>query len=352
MKPANLVIITGANGWLGKRLAGLLSARRFDHPALREMPSGLRLRCLILPDESGAVLGAPDGRIEVMRGDLRNPADCKVLCEDAAGALLIHTAGVIHPRRVKDFYSVNVDGARNLIHAAESAGVKRLVAVSSNSPAGCNPHPDHVFDEFSLDRPYMNYGRSKLLMEKLVGEAEKRGVLETAIVRPPWFYGPDQPARQSLFFSMIRAGKAPIVGSGDYPRSMSYIDNLCEGIMLAATIEAARGRTYWIADRRAYTMNEVVDTVERLLEHEFAIPVRHGRLRLPGIVSGIAQFADASLQSLGLYNSKIHVLSEMNKTICCSIAKAQRELGYDPRIALEEGMRRSLRWCVDKGLTI
>jgi nucleoside-diphosphate-sugar epimerase len=189
-------------------------------------------------------------------------------------------------------------------------------------------------------------------MEQAVKDAEKRGILQTVIIRPPWFYGPDQPARQSLFFSMIRAGKAPIVGSGDYPRSMSYIDNLCEGIMLAAVTEAARGQTYWIADRRPYTMNEVVDTVERLLEHEFSLPVRHKRMRLPGFVGGIAQLMDASLQSVGLYNSKVHVLSEMNKTICCSITKAQRELDYTPRVALEEGMRRSLQWCLDKGLKI
>jgi nucleoside-diphosphate-sugar epimerase len=337
---------------LGKRLAGLLSARRFDHPALCDLPPDLSLRCLILRDEDGAELASLGARVEVIRGDLRNPADCEALCEGASGAWLIHTAGVIHPRRVGDFYRINVDGARNLIHAAENAGIRRLVAVSSNSPAGCNPHQDHVFDEFSPDRPYMNYGRSKLLMEQAVKDAEKRGIVETVIVRPPWFYGPDQPPRQSLFFSMIREGKAPIVGTGDYPRSMSYLDNLCEGIMLATVTEAARGQTYWIADRRPYTMNEVVDTIERLLDQEFGLPVKHGRLRLPGIVSGIAQVADAGLQSLGLYNSKIHVLSEMNKTICCSIAKAQKELGYAPRVALEEGMRRSLQWCVEKGVRI
>lgn len=348
----NVVILTGANGWLGKRLTGLLSDRSFDHAALLDLPRDIRLRCLVLPNEDSQELDAMGGQVDVIRGDLRKPADCEALCEGASGALLIHTAGVIHPRRVKDFYRINVDGARNLINAAGRAGVRRLVAISSNSPAGCNPHQDHVFDEFSFDRPYMNYGRSKLLMEQAVRDAERQGILETVIIRAPWFYGPDQPPRQSLFFSMIRAGKAPIVGSGDYPRSMSYIDNLCQGIMLAAVTDAARGQTYWMADRRPYTMNEVIDTVERLLEHEFGIPVRHGRVRLPEIAGSIAQFADASLQSLGFYNTKVHVLSEMNKTICCSIAKAQEELDYTPKVALEEGMRRSLKSCIDKGVMI
>ncbi len=74
--------------------------------------------------------------------------------------------------------------------------------------------------------------------------------IETVLVRPPWFYGPNQPPRQTLFFRMIRAGKAPIVGSGRNLRSMSYIDNLCQGLLLAAMTPRANGQTYWIADRR------------------------------------------------------------------------------------------------------
>ena len=61
---------------------------------------------------------------------------------------------------------------------------------------------------------------------------------------------------------------------------------------------------------------------------------------------------DWGLQSLGLYHSKIHVLSEMNKTIAASVDKAKRELGYRPQVALEEGMRRSIAWCRDQGITI
>jgi nucleoside-diphosphate-sugar epimerase len=117
-------------------------------------------------------------------------------------------------------------------------------------------------------------------------------------------------------------------------------------------VEKAAGQTYWIADRRPYSMNEIIDTIEKLLEKEFHLPVAHKRLRLPNIASEISYLADNVIQSLGLYNQKIHVLSEMNKTIACTITKAKAELGYNPRMSLEEGMRRSLAFCIDHGIQI
>jgi nucleoside-diphosphate-sugar epimerase len=305
-----------------------------------------------LPGQDVSALRRVSDRIEVVEGDLQNPADCDRLCRDARGATLFHTAGIIHPRRVAEFYRVNVDGTSNLVDAAIRAGVRRAVVVSSNSPCGCNPHPDHLFDEFSPYRPYMNYGRSKMRMELAVRDRQQRGLIETVILRPPWFYGPNQPPRQTLFFRMIRDGKAPIVGSGKNLRSMGYVDNLCQGLLLAAICEHANGQTYWIADRRPYSMNEIVDTVEGLLEKEFGHKCRHRRLRLPGLASSVARLMDAALQSLGLYHQKIHVLSEMNQTIACSVAKAEQELGYRPAIELEEGMRRSLAWCGRRGIQI
>jgi nucleoside-diphosphate-sugar epimerase len=65
---------------------------------------------------------------------------------------------------------------------------------------------------------------------------------------------------------MIRQGKAPIVGSGEARRSMSYVDNTSLGLLLAAARDEVAGGTFWIADERPYSMNEIVDTVERLLE--------------------------------------------------------------------------------------
>lgn len=345
-----LYLVTGAAGWLGSRLVECLARGLPDHPALSSPPHDLRIRCLVLPGQDAAPLRAVSGRVEVVAGDLQNPADCARFCEGARGAVLFHTAGIIHPRRVAEFYRVNVDGAVNLLQAAAAARVRRTVVMSSNSPCGCNPHPDHLFDEFSPYRPYLNYGRSKMKMELAAREFHQRGALEAVIIRAPWFYGPNQPPRQTLFFQMIREGKAPIVGSGQNRRSMSYLDNLCQGLMLGAEVERAAGRIYWIADRRPYTMNEIVDTVERLLDREFGGGCAHRRLRLPGLASEIALVVDRLIQALGFYHQKIHVLSEMNKNIACSIARAQRELGYDPKVELEEGMRRSLAWCVAQGL--
>jgi nucleoside-diphosphate-sugar epimerase len=97
-----------------------------------------------------------------------------------------------------------------------------------------------------------------------------------------------------------------------------------------------------VADERAYSMNEIVDTIELLLKTEFGQTCTGKRMRLPSIASEVASGVDSVLQGMGLYHQKIHVLSEMNKTIACSIEKAKRDLGYQPTVDLKEGMRRSL----------
>jgi nucleoside-diphosphate-sugar epimerase len=221
--------------------------------------------------------------------------------------------------------------------------------VSSTSPTGVSRRPE-PFDESSPYRPYLGYGRSKMRMELLLRDRHRSGAFEAVVVRAPWFYGPGQPPRQALFFRLIRTGRVPLLGDGSSLRSMAYVDNLCQGLLLAATHPAASGETYWIADRRPYPMAEIVATVERLLERELGLAVAHRRLRLPAPAGDLARLADRLLQALGLYQQKLHVLGEMNVHIAVSVAKAERELGYDPKVELEEGMRRSLADCRERGL--
>jgi nucleoside-diphosphate-sugar epimerase/choline dehydrogenase-like flavoprotein len=348
------LVITGAPGWLGTRLVELLG-----DPEARTEPlssaglAGKAIRCLVLPSADASTLERVADRLEVCRGDITDAEDVRALCRGAEGATVVHIAGLIHPTRwTRDFERVNVAGTRNLLDAAVAAGAKRVVVVSSNSPIGCNPDPLHVFDERAPYDPYMAYGRSKAEMERLVHAAYASGRIETVIVRPPWFYGPHQPPRQTLFFRMIKEGRFPILGDGEQRRSMAYVDNVCEGLLLAAATTCANGQTYWIADERPYSINEIVETVEDVLVAELGISRPQKRLRLPAIVGDAATAVDASLQAVGFYHQRIHVLGELNKTIACSIAKARAELGYAPRIALREGMRRSVRWCLANGYAI
>ena len=346
-------LVTGAPGWLGTRLVEALALGFPDVAAFAEPDPRRTIRCVVHPSAEPAELAAISPAIGVTIGDLTDPAAARALCRDAAGATLFHVAGLIHPaRRTADFERVNVDGTRNVLTAAEEAGVRRVVIVSSNSPIGCNPHPEHVFDESSPYDPYMGYGRSKAKMERLVAEVQARGRLETVVIRPPWFYGPHQPPRQTLFFTMIKEGRFPVLGDGTQRRSMAYVDNICQGLVLAATTPAANGETYWIADERPYSINEIVTTVADVLEREFRIPCARRQVRLPSLVGGVAWLADATLQAAGIYHQKIHVLGEMNKTIACSVEKAKRELGYRPRWALRDGMIASIRWCLEHGQQI
>jgi nucleoside-diphosphate-sugar epimerase len=340
------VLVTGAAGWLGSRLVETLTGAV---PVASGVPDGAAIRCLVRTEAEAGTLGSISDRVEPVLGDLRRREDCDRFCAGAEGAVLFHCAGVIHPHRVREFYEVNVDGTTHVVNACVAVGARRAVIVSSNSPCGTNRVRGERFDEASPYRPYMNYGRSKMQMEQQVRRIQAAGSIETVVIRAPWFYGPRQPARQTQFFTMIRDGKAPIVGDGGNLRSMAYVDNLCDGLIRAASTAQANGRTYWIADERPYPMNEIVDTVEALLEREFGQRCAHTRMRLPGIASEIALGVDGALQSLGLYHQKIHVLSEMNKNIACSVDRATQELGYRPAVALEEGMRRSLKWCFDHG---
>ncbi len=349
----SVYLVTGACGWLGSALVEALCGL---NPHLRNMSpagDGDEIRCLCLPGEDSKISQDVRSRVKVFTGDITQPHTLKEFFKNAQGGVVFHIAGVVHPpARTRFFKLINEMGTVNVLSEAEAAGVKRFIHMSSNSPFGFNPSKNHLFDEDSPYNPYMGYGRSKMKAELAVKEFGDKGTMETVIIRSPWFYGPHQPERQTLFFRMIREGKVPVVGDGTNKRSMAYVDNIALGMFLAAKSEKAAGKAYWIADERPYTMLEIIGTIEHLLENEFGFTVAHGVWKLPSWVSPAAQMFDYLIQKAGFYNQKIHVLSEMGRTIACSIEKAGQELGYTPLVSLEEGMRRSIKWCLDNGMTI
>jgi nucleoside-diphosphate-sugar epimerase len=337
--PMTLAVVTGAPGWLGTSLVEALS-RGATYDALQSEP--MEVRCIVQPTMDASdveKLGAT-----VVRADLRDGRALRGACEGAE--LVVHAAGIIHPRRVQDLFDINVDGTRHILAEAIGAGAKRFVMVSSNSPAGLNPSAAQLMSEDDPPRPYLAYGLSKLQAEWAVNDAFRAGDIETVIVRPCWFYGPNQPLRQTRFFSMIKGGRPIIVGRGDNLRSMTYIDNGVQGIVLAAHAEKAAGHTYWITDARPYSMIEIIETVAKVL----GVDVRP--LYLPRVTSDVARLVDSLIQMTGLYNQEVHVAGELAANIAVSIDAARRDLGFEPKVALEEGMRRSIAWCRENGVDI
>ena len=337
--PALVAVVTGASGWLGQNLVRALARSRE------------RVRCLVPEPADAPPLELVSPGVEPVTGDVRDPATVDRLFDGVGPeAAVFHAAAVIHPSRtVRELFDVNVGGTQLVQDRARRAVAARFVHVSWNCPFGVNPGPDDAFTEDSPYNPYMGYGRSKQEAEQLVRQAYDRGDLGTVTVRAPWFYGPYQPPRQSRFFSAIRKGRFPMVGDGSQKRSMVYTGNLVQGLLRAEVADKAPGNAYWVADAESYELREIIATVRRALAAEGLAVSGPERVPLPRVAARAAERADALLQGRGRYSQALHVLGELNHTIACDISRAREELGYDPTVGLEEGMRASIRWCLEHG---
>jgi nucleoside-diphosphate-sugar epimerase len=308
-----------------------------------------RVRCLVPSTDQGALLEVLSPRIEVVVGDVRDPVVADRLFDGIDGATVFHAAAVIHPNgRTREFFDVNVGGTENVLDRARRARTARFVHVSSNSPFGANARPTDRFTEDSPYHPYMGYGRSKLEAEQLVQRSHDRGDVPTVIIRAPWFYGPFQPDRQTQWFAAVRRGRFPLVAPGTQQRSMAFTANLVDGLLKAETATAAPGRAYWIADAEPYELRTILDQVRAALEAE-GLPVSGRVPTMPTVFAEVAAKADGLLQGRGRYVQALHVLGELKDTIACDISRARAELGYEPRVSLFDGMRASVRWCLERG---
>ena len=330
-------VVTGAAGWLGQNLVRAL------------VPTGRRVRCLVQRPDEAPLLELLSPSVEVVVGDVRDPAAADALFAGVGDATVFHAAAVIHPAgRVRQLFDVNVGGTQLVLDRAKRASASRFLHVSSNSPFGANPSTEHRFTEDSPYAPYLGYGRSKMEAEQLVRAYHDRGDVAAVILRAPWFYGPFQPERQTRFIAAVRRGRFPVIGDGSARRSMAYTGNLVQGLLKAEVSDVAPGRAYWIADPEPYAVRDVVETVRRAAADE-GLPVSGGSPRIPVPLAELAARSDAVLQARGRYVQPLHVLGELKDTISCDVTRAREELGYAPEVTLYEGMRTSIRWCLERG---
>ncbi len=295
---------------------------------------------------TGPGAGLPGAQVYV--ADVADPQGVADLFDGVSSCEVVHAAGVIHPARMSEFERVNALGSEVVVAQSLRSGLRRFVHISSNSVIGTNPTADEAFRDREPYHPYLGYGTSKMHGEIAVEQALQAAGVPGVILRPPWFYGRFQPARQARFLQTVRSGRFPLIGDGGNRRSMVDVDRLASAAWLGLQADTAGVRPYWIADAQPYTMNEILAAVREAARLE-GLPVKDGAMRLPALAGRVAYRVDATLQRLGRYQQEIHVAGELDKTIACHVDGAVTELGFEPATDLVEGMRRSYRWGLANG---
>jgi dihydroflavonol-4-reductase len=315
------VLITGASGFIGRRLAREL-VRRGDEVA-----------CLVRRTTNTAPLeGLP---VELVLGDI---GDAASLAPAIAGRdRVFHLAGVVQAVDEAAFHAANAQGTRNLVEACLGAAprLERFVFVSSIAAAGPNA-PGRPATEDDEPRPVSAYGRSKLAAERAVLEAGAR--LPVTIVRPPNVLGPGSKELERAV-SLIRKRLVPDLGD-DRPRtSLIDVDDLVEALILAAGHSRSVGRTYFVTDGRAYAWPEITAAVaEELGVGKFRIRVPFGAQILA------ARIAEAAARATGrppLLTREIVRAGRGHSWIYDS-SKIEGELGFRPKYGMRESVRRTV----------
>ena len=325
--------VTGAPGWLGSALAETLTKNK------------RKVRCLVLSGSS--TLHLKKLGVEIVEGNITDPSSIKEEYLKEVNTIF-HCAGIIHPKmfRAKDFYKINRDGTKNLIDKAVNAHVEKFIYVSSNAAAGVNKNREVPMKESDKEKPYTDYGKSKFQAEQIVKEYQNKSLIKTVIIRPCWFYGPKLPDRMIKLIKMIRSGKPLLFGDGKNLRSMTYVYDLTDALMLAEKSNNAIGKTYWIADERPYTTIEIYQTIAKVLGKNHL-----SFKKIPAIVSKMLEIADGVAGKFGVYEINLHVGGEMTRDIAVNIENAKKELGWKPKHGgLEEGMIESLKWASENNL--
>ena len=301
-------LVTGGGGFIGSHLVDQLLLRGHRVRVADDYSTGRRENL------------AQHRDLDIVEGDL---ADQAVAARAVSGVdVVLHQAAIPSvPRSVKDpltSHRANLDATLTVLVAARDAGVRRVVFAGSSSVFGDTPTLPKRED--MPTRP-----KSPYALQKLVGEQYHRMFtelygLETVTIRYFNVFGPRQDPSStysgviSLFIKALQAGKSPtIYGDGEQTRDFTYVANVVDGVLRAATTPAATGGVFNVATGRRVSVNRLFQTLRDLVganvEPEYE-PAREGDVR--------DSQADITL--------------------------ARHVLGYTPLVEFEEGLRRTVEW--------
>jgi len=317
------ILVTGAGGFIGSRLAETLAAEHAKVKVL--LRSGLR-------KETYQRKG-----IEVVRGDITLPEslpqaveDCQIVFHCAVGGDELEVA-----RRI------NVQGTLDLLKAAALAGTKRFVHVSSVAVHGTT-----LSKIVREDQPYLKDG-SVYAVTKAEGEqaalhfGEEKN-LEVVIIRPTLVYGPNSLDWTISLLDKIKYEQILLVGGGVGIANLIYIDDLVQGMILAAITPGVSGEAFFISGSEIVSWREFIGKYARLLGKPMppSLPLWQAKI---GYQIGVWRYRltrkPNKITPLSLYT---HVQQSVY-----SIEKAQQRLGYTPQFTLDQGLVKIKEWLIE-----
>ena len=327
-----LCLVTGASGFIGGRLVDALLEAGHEVRALVREPARVALR--------------PRPGLDLARGDL---GDAISLAEAVEGAQRVfHCAGLVGDwHRPKETRRVYVDGTRSLLAACATAGVERVVHLSSLSVYGLGQHrgtDESAPLRYSGD-PYID---SKIDAERMVRVSVDRGGPEVVILRPGFVYGPGDRRFLPTLFDALARRQFVYVGDGAKLLNLSYVDDVATAMLLASSTPAASGEAYNVTDGTETSLRAFVELLCGALG--IPAPTRH----IPPPVAWAACYAVEALararrarHAPRLSRGRMRFLYYNQHY---SGAKARQELGYRPRFTYREGVPPTLAWYRDAGL--
>ena len=251
-----------------------------------------------------------------------------------------HVAAAFREVGVPDavYKEVNVQGTRIVAEEALAAGVRKLVYCSTQGVHGHIDHPPG--NEQSPIDPEDYYQQTKYEGEIEVRKVCKDADMEYTILRPTAIYGPGDPGRFMMIFRRVCKGSFPIFGRGETFYHPVYIDNLVDAFVLAMAPGVGAGETYLIADDEYLSIEELVKRTAKALGTEVRTP--HYPLG-PLIVAG--HVCEKLCKPFGIeppiFPRRVDWFRQVR---AFDISKAKTELNYNPRVGIDEGLKRTGQW--------
>jgi len=315
------VFITGASGFIGRALHERYAADGHEV-----------IGCDFVADAPRGVVG----------GDVAVPGSWQ---EHAAGCdLVLHTAATVSFRleRPEEVWRANVLGTANAIAAAERAGAGRFVHFSSVTVFGLD-FPDGVDERYPVHNTYMPYPDTKIASEQVVLQAHLDGRVPCTVVRPGDVYGPRSRAWAIIPTELIRSRRLTLPGYGRGIHSPVYIDNLVDGVVLAAASADAAGQVFTLSEGIGVPYREFFAPYAELVGQRLLVVPTPVAMALAAVIEHAARLTpgDNEINTLAL--------RYFLRRGTYSCRKARDVLGWEPRIGLDEGLERTIAWLREQG---